>query len=90
MLFSFYPFRIEEYLKSPPITGTYFEKLQETGLLDVINRNRPMMEPFIESYTTPALIPDDDVNCKKRSLNYEQRKIFDIVQGWAKRYVKSK
>ena len=46
MLFSFYPFRIEEYLKSPPITGTYFEKLQETGLLDVINRNRPMMEPF--------------------------------------------
>ena len=27
MLFSFYPSCIEEYLKLPPITGTYFEKL---------------------------------------------------------------
>ena len=49
MLFSFYPFRIEEYLKLPPITGTYFKKLQEPGVLDVINRNRrnrAIMEPF--------------------------------------------
>ena len=46
MPFSFYPFRTEEYLMLPPITGTYFEKLQEPGVLDVINRKRNMMEPF--------------------------------------------
>ena len=46
--------------------------------------------PFIGSYTTPILIPDDKLNCKKRSLSYEQHKLSDIVQGWAKRYVKSK
>ena len=46
MPFSFYPFRTEEYLMLPPITGTYFEKLQEPGVLDVINRKRDMMEPF--------------------------------------------
>ena len=27
-------FRIEEYLKLPPITGTYFKKLQEPGVYD--------------------------------------------------------
>ena len=43
ILFSFYPFRIEEYLMLPSITGNYFEKLQESGDLDEINRNRAMM-----------------------------------------------
>ena len=28
------PFRIEEYLKLPPIAGTYFKKLQEPGVYD--------------------------------------------------------
>ena len=46
MLFSLYLFRIEEHLKLPPITGTYFKKLQEPGVLDVINRNRAIMKPF--------------------------------------------
>ena len=46
--------------------------------------------PFIGNYSTPILIPDDELNCKIRSLNYEQRKLFDIVQGWVKRYAKSK
>ena len=46
MVLSFYPFCIEEYLKLPAFTGSYFEKLQEPGVLDVINRNKAMMEPF--------------------------------------------
>ena len=46
--------------------------------------------PFIGSYCTSVLIPDDELNCKIRSLNNEQRKLFNIVQGWAKCYVKSK
>ena len=37
--------------------------------------------PFIGSYTTPTLISDDELNCKTRSFSYEQRKLFDIVQG---------
>ena len=45
-LFSFHPFHIEKYIKLPPITGTYFKKLQEPGVLDVINRNRAIMEPL--------------------------------------------
>ena len=145
MLFSFNPFHIEEYLELPPVTGIYFEKLQEPGVLDVINRNRAEMEPFsdvvdeallnlqsnleafpqqesdenqeqialivndlldnenlsdravlledtpfIGHYSTPTLISDDELSCKIRSLNYEQCKLFDIIQDWAKHYVKSK
>ena len=46
ILLSFYPFCLEAYLNLPPITGTYFEKLHEPGVLDVINRKRAMMESF--------------------------------------------
>ena len=121
MLYSFYPFCIQEYITLPPITGTYFEKLQEPQVWDIINRNRAKIEPlsdvvdeallnlqsnldafpqqesdgneeeialivndlldnenqsdgavllgdtpFIGSYSTPILIPDDEVNCKIR------------------------
>ena len=45
-MLTIYPFRIEEYLKLPPMTRTYFKTLQEPGVLDVINRNRAKMEPF--------------------------------------------
>ena len=47
-------------------------------------------KPLLGSYTTAILIPDDKLNCKKRSLSYEQHKLSDIVQGWGKLYVKSK
>ena len=46
--------------------------------------------PFIGSYNAPILIPDDELNCKIRSLIYEQRKLFDSAQGSAKCYVKCK
>ena len=45
---------------------------------------------FIGSYTAATFFPDGELNCKIRLLNYEQHKSFDIVQSWAKRYVKSK
>ena len=50
----------------------------------------PEDPPFIGSYTTPTLISDVELDCKMRSLNYEQCKPFNIVHGWAKHYVKSK
>ena len=146
LLFSFYPFRNEECLKSPPFTGTYFAKLQEPGVLDVINRNKSNMEPYCEvvdqalsnltlevtnpdafsrqendevqqelanvatdllldepvaddavifddvsipAYTAPVIMPDIELNSMIRSLNVKQRKLFDIVQSWAKTYVKN-
>ena len=46
MLLFFYSFRVEEYLKLQPITGIYLENRQKPGVLDVINRNRAMMEPL--------------------------------------------
>ena len=129
MLFSLYLFRIEEHLKLPPITGTYFKKLQEPGVLDVINRNRAIMEPFsdvvdkallnlqsnldafpqqdenqeeialivnvlldnenpsdgavllentlfIGSYSTPTLIPDDELSWTK---HYAKSKSFSLL-----------
>ena len=48
MFFTFYPFCDEEYLKSLPMTGTYFAKLQEPGVMDIISRNKAIMEPFSE------------------------------------------
>jgi len=148
MLFSFYPFRNEEHLKSPPFTGTYFAKLQEPGVIEVINRNKAVMEPYSEmvdqalsnlssavtnpdafsqqendevqadianvagdlledeslsddavilddtpplpAYTAPVVMPDDELNSKIRSLNKNQRKLFNKVQSWAKRSIKNK
>ena len=48
LLFTFYPLRDEAYLKFPPMTKTYFGKLQEPGVMDIINRNKAIMEPFGE------------------------------------------
>ena len=50
LLFTFYPFRDEAYFKSLPMTGTYFDKLQEPGVMDIINRNEGIMEPFGEIF----------------------------------------
>ena len=36
---------------------------------------------FIGNYTTPTLTPDDELNCKIRSLSSEQCKLFDNAQG---------
>ena len=44
--FSFYPFRHEGELNYPPVSGTYVLKLQQRGVLDVVNRNRHVMEPY--------------------------------------------
>ena len=45
LLFSFYPFRHEGELKYPPVSGTYLFEPQQSGVLDVTNRNRHSMEP---------------------------------------------
>ena len=62
MPFSFYPFRTEEPLMLTPITGTYFEKFQEPGVLDIINRKRAMMEPFSDAVDEVLLNLQSNLN----------------------------
>ena len=45
LLFLFYPFRNEENLKSDN-SGTFSEKLQEPGIIDIVNRNKQIFEPY--------------------------------------------
>ena len=49
LLFPFYPFQDEEQLKSPPFTGSYVMKLQEPGVMDIIDRIKSVIEPFSET-----------------------------------------
>ena len=64
LLFAFYPFRKEEELKCT-VTGTYFDKLQEHAVLNVINRNNSVMEPYsdmveeaLSNFRSQLLNPD--------------------------------
>ena len=36
------------FSKSPSNTGTYFAKLKKPGVMNIINRNKSLMEPFGE------------------------------------------
>ena len=54
LLFMFYPFRNEEHLKSSN-SGTFTEKLQEPGVLSVVNINKQMFEPFGDLVDTALL-----------------------------------
>ena len=47
MLFMFYPFRKEDSLKKTD-SGTYSEKLLELGVIDIINENKRICEPYGE------------------------------------------
>ena len=46
LLFMFYPFRNEEQLLSE--NGSYIEKLNEPGVLTIVNRNKQIIEPFAD------------------------------------------
>ena len=45
LLFMFYPFHNEQHSISDN-SGTYSEKLQEPGVIDIVNRNKQIFEPF--------------------------------------------
>ena len=46
LLFSFYPFKDKGNLKHPPISGNYLAKSQQPEVLNVVNQNKLVMEPF--------------------------------------------
>ena len=45
LLFLFNPFRNEENLKSGN-SGKFSEKVQEPGIIDIVNRNKHIFEPY--------------------------------------------
>ena len=73
--FTFYPFYDEAYLKSPPLRGTYFAKLQEAGAMDIINRNKAIMEPFNEIVNQALLDLCSDV---AHSYSFSQQGKDDV------------
>ena len=136
LLFMFYPFREETELLSVD-TKSHVGKLNEPGVLDVVNRNKQIIEPFSElvhdafqnfihdhvnetsfdpyaqqeneeSYPdvnqedtdnassenvtntsiSSLILPDDDINAQIRSLNYQQKEVFDFVLQWAINFIK--
>lgn len=48
MFFPCYLYRDEEDLKHPPFSGTYFEKLQQPRVLNIVHRNKKNMGHFSE------------------------------------------
>ena len=139
LLFLYYPFRSEnDFLVN---SETYVEKLHEPCILDIINRNKTLIEPFSEivdqafeqflntNLSAPdafsqqeneevqeqvenldedegdeelqsksvnigisiasTLLTDDDINARIRSLNSQQKEIFEFVQNWSRNFVKN-
>ena len=62
LLFSFYLFRNEEELKSPPVIGSYQVKLLEPGVINIINRNKATVEPFSELVDQALLGVHSDIH----------------------------
>ena len=47
-MFAFYPFHNKEHLKSPPFSGAYYRKLQELGVMEIVCRNKTLIEQYGE------------------------------------------
>ena len=45
---------------------------------------------LLPSYTGPILMSDNELNPEKHLLNQKQRKLFNKVQSWSKKYVQNK
>ena len=62
LLLTFYPFRDEQNLK---LDGSYFAKLQRSGVLDIINLNRQKLNSYSELVNNALLNLQADVtsNC---------------------------
>ena len=145
LLFMFFPFRKESELLNDD-TGLYIDKLNEPDVIDLINTNKVLFEPYgqmvdvalhnmrtnlqhsqdsfaqqenddveqlLESTrdlssgdpndepelfipnidlalpVRPTLLSDDILNEKIRSLNVQQRQIFDVLNKWARDTVKN-
>ena len=81
LLFTFYPFRNEDNLK---LDGSYFAKLQQSGVLDIINLNRQKLNPYSKLVNDALLNLQRDVrsNCDFNHGNDEiEQNILNCVDS---------
>ncbi|XP_066910247.1 uncharacterized protein [Clytia hemisphaerica] len=145
LLMLYYPFRNENELLSQE-HNSYTQKLFEPGVVEMIERNRALIQPYsglvddalvrfrtditlnmndfeqqendetnaeLESNTAnnndesddeanedtvpfraaipmeSILLPDNEINTRIRSLNPQQREIFDVIHKWGRNFVKN-
>uniref|UniRef100_A0A7M5V9S6 ATP-dependent DNA helicase n=2 Tax=Clytia hemisphaerica TaxID=252671 RepID=A0A7M5V9S6_9CNID len=145
LLMLYLPFHDENELLSE-VEKTYTAKLLEPGVIETIERNRALIQPYaglvddaLERYRTDLilnmndyeqqenddtnaelqsrnqnnedesedesnndtsglraaipmesiLLPDNEINVRIRSLNHQQREVFDIVHKWGRDFVKN-
>ena len=77
LLFSFYPFRNEEKLKSPPVTGSYRTKLTEPGVINITNTNKGTMEPFNELLDQVLLSVHSDIHSHDTFSQPENDEVYE-------------
>ena len=81
LLFSFYPFRNEEELKSPPVTGSYGAKLFEPGVINIINRSKATMELFIELVDQAMLSVHSDIHSHGAFSQQENYEVYEQMSS---------
>ena len=81
LLFTFYPFCNEDNLK---LDGSYFAKLQQSGILDIINLNRQKLNPYNELVNNVLLNLQTEVksNCDFNNRNDEiEQNVLNCVNS---------
>ena len=81
LYFSFYPFRNEEELKSPPVTGSYRAKLFKPGVINIINRNKATMEPFCELVDQALLSVHSDIHSHDAFSQQENDEVYEQMSS---------
>ena len=77
----FYPFRNEEELKSPPVTGSYRAKLLESGVINIINRNKATMEPFSELVDQALVSVHSDIQSHDAFSQQENDEVYEQMSS---------
>ena len=93
-MFMCYPFRNEQLLKAVN-TGTYTEKLNEPGIIDIINANKQVFEHFGDMVDFSLLhfrtnIARNDAYSEQENDQLQQElldTVNNLIHDWAKRYV---
>ena len=81
MLFSFYPFRNDEELKSLPVTGSYRAKLLGPGVINIINRNKATMEPFSELVDQALMSVHPDIHSHDAVSQQENDEVYEQMSS---------
>ena len=81
LLFSFYPFRNEKELKSPSVTGSYRAKSLESGVINIINRNKTTMETFSELVDQAFLSVHSDIHYHDAFSQQENDEVYEQMSS---------